>query len=190
MKLWPFSSDLARLELNLLQNLINQKPLVVGNERRAIMDEIWGSLGWLLQCIHWELMSSLWENCVWSLGTISIWNGSLLVGNTVYGPGKIDVVIVTKITSQNSVATVVAELKEKEWLHNIFGSDNTCSAMSWKMDLRRYEAHGTQGFKEPDARWSSHQFSGLLGLEFFPIKVWWQNTWDVGQSGGAQRHMT
>ena len=47
----------------------------------------------------------------------------------MYGPDKIDVVEVTEITSQSSVATVIAELKDKELLHYMFGTDNTYSAL-------------------------------------------------------------
>ena len=78
-------------------------------------------------------MSSGRENYVCSLRTTSIWKEILLVGNTVYGPDKKDVVVVTDITSQTTVAILIAELKYKELLHYRFGPDNTRSARSRKI---------------------------------------------------------
>ena len=69
--------------VSLLRTPIKQKTLLVGNERKVSMLEMWGKLRWMLHCIHWTLISSGWKNCVWSLRTIIIWNESPLVGNTV-----------------------------------------------------------------------------------------------------------
>ena len=81
---------------------------------------MWGSLRWLLHCsADWmstgwwvqQLMSTGWENWVWSLPAISIWKENLHVGNTVKGSEKTDVVIVTEKPSKGSVASVIPKLK-------------------------------------------------------------------------------
>ena len=123
-------------------------------------------LGWCLLKILFNYLNGKQQ----FVHIISIRNKSILVRKIVYGPDKIDVVKITEIKSQSSVATVIAELK-KDWLHYMFGPDNTCSAISRKMASKRLEANRTQVLKELDPRWFSHQCSGLHGLELIPLKV-------------------
>ena len=79
---------------------------------------------------------SIWrENYVCSLRTTSIWKEILLEANTVYGPDKKDVVLVTEIISQRSVTIVIAELNYKDYYTTALVHTTQallCPERSWK----------------------------------------------------------